>query len=1270
MLQIDTEYLEEKKQKKKKNNIIQGNGSAEDRKSAVDAINRGSNLNNNNSGGFIDNINNQNGDKSKLDINNNIESNNNNNKSFKESFCNNNDDDHKNVNAGSNRKGELERSIHSVNDNNKSKRNLNAENEFIHKTQKEVAEEENLQNENLQKQQSKRVTRKNLVMDYFAIVLANVKAKLKNKNDSRKQIIKASQCTKQDQKKFSNLYEQIDFILFFPSLINFLIGKAHVSSFSSDKDKNLFQDLYNKYDQEVISIIENFKSFSSVEDLTSFRMMNNSYLIDDVNLRSYIKSHYFDDSEKNHSKTLSQKKALELDKGLLSFSNAIINTHLIKNASLYENYKSGFFKNCINFNKNNFSNYFMEKSKIYIHWKNEIPLNFDWENVDHIRRLPEAETHSNSNLRSLLISTLLRCVYPILKSYSNNIRKKFIEILFSEKIYYEFFLYISSGLYLKFNISQKLLNIITLVFGNNFHHIKEHFKAIYLRPETNKGQKSQKDYGNNNQFGSSNKFKEIKKIFKSDAMTENSFKFYCKLLEMISITTIFLKKIYFITFIEKNINHRSNLNFFNVFISCLNQILNSITNCDFPETFKESVEILIMNNLIKNNLVKNILPFISLITHLNEKVSKVLYKKILMKNLYAQNLEMEEGKDIDDNIIYYLLYFKFFIEKSRRIFVSTISYLKLLCKENKNIFLKEILYFDIKEYQKQLKHKTSKFKSSFNIDSDKKKQEVVVEDFKKTNYKKTDKKGSNEKENEMEKKKEKKEQKNKFKENFVKEIFDEHKLSKLAIELQNIYFPEEIRIVSYKCEVEIINEYRKSFNLLVLTNANIYLFELDDVKYALNSGLEPVGGAKYIKLKIEKVLDLKYFDYNSRLIFEYEKPKKYSIEKLLEKIQKHKVYLKDESAHNNINHETASTINNTDKQNIKDANVNNILYEETSNSNLNSSSLNFTVNELRKEAHEFNMTKLNSSFNSENSFSNNNNNKGTPSALFGESETLNEKLKAGSSLPEERQFSLFIAVSFSSLFEAVNMFDLIQDANRKLKTKSNSAKPNCQFLESFVMMHEKATKIEKSVFNSKANLSENNKSKNKQSIVNEEKPEEENEEIPIFLEDSFRKEEFEFLKNEFKIKNSFVINDDEHVNIMLRKLKAFVVNFEKGAFNLFDSMYKSKSVFNKHRQILFLGEETLYLLEEKFDMMKVEYFTDNFTYMQSIEKSPCFVVSFGIDFKDILDVEIKECECYVEYMLQGRKSTIKVDVTNRPENEFIYFYLMKNLVRNVVNKTK
>jgi len=393
------------------------------------------------------------------------------------------------------------------------------------------------------------------------------------------------------------------------------------------------------------------------------------------------------------------------------------------------------------------------------------------------------------------------------------------------------------------------------------------------------------------------------------------------------------------------------------------------------------------------------------------------------------------------------------------------------------------------------------------------------------------------------------------------------------------------------------------------------------------------------------------------LIFEYEKPKNVSLDNLLKKIQyRVKVNTTNESSKNvNFNEETdalkfeyvskfASITNNSDFSNV-------------------------SINDLNKEIEELNSTKLNSSVISENStlkLNNDNNFNYTQSifsGLFGKANFLKGIVSPASTSPQERPISFYFSVCFTSLFETANIFNLVQDANRKLKTKSNSAKPNSNMLESFIMVHEKAKKEKLILKTHKKYLFEEN-------LIDDQ---DEDSEIPIYLEDLFKNEEFEFLKNEFKIKNSFGINDNGHINIMLKNIKAFVINFDYslGGFSLFGNLNnKNKSVLNKNRKILFLGNETLYFIEENFELLNVEFFVDNYLYIQNIDKNASFAVTLEIEFKDILDIEIKDNQCFVEYMLDKRNHNLKFKVNKREENEFIYFYLMKNLVRKIANKQK
>ncbi len=1085
-------------------------------------------------------------------------------------------------------------------------------------------------------------------MDYFAIVhkviKKNIKKNFELKADKSNIIVKASQNSKQDAKKFSNLNDQIDFIVFFPNLINYLTGKSPYLS-----DKKINQDLSIKYDREIIETIEKFKSFNSCNDLKSFVIINTSkYKLVD-NIRNYVATIHFDESEKIYAKKYSknEKQKINIEINDLAGFAELFNKNITQ-LHPFENYKENFYTNCNDFNKKLFSEYFLSKSRSSIFWRNEIPINFKWENIKKIDRIREAENHNNSSIRSLIISSLLRCIYPILNSYSKNIRKKFIEILFSNNIYYEFFLYISSGLYSKFNIGEKILNIFQVIFGINFCYVKEQFKN--LNPNNDKSEENNFNENINNNISSRNKnyYKDIIGHIKKDKqITDNDLKYYLKLLEIISISTIFIKRIYSIHFVEKYHQNISNHDFIQVFIIAINQILNNISNCNFPDFFKESIEILIVNNLLKNNFIKNILQFYAINCNLNEKVSKIIYKKILMKNYYSQNIDIKSIAEIEDKIIYYLLSFKFYLQKNTTILINTISNLKFLCKENKHMFLKEIIYFDMNDFSKQIKYKFSKdhtYKKKNTIENDENKYKINVKNLEVENEKKLRKVikpntklfdyldyKKSEYSNNTTDQKEKNENLKILKEIFVKKIFDEYKIIDFSIEIQNNHFPEETRIVSNICEVDFINDKdrRKTLNLFILTNLHVYIFELDKDEYILkNNNIAIAKESKYLKFKLDEFLDIKYFDYKTRLIFEYQRmPNIKNVKEQIKKMEKRiklkktieeELILESQKANPNF-----STLLNT-KINKRET----ITKEESQYSKINKEST-INISDLHKEIQDLN-----------NNESNNNyliNNIGLINIINSE---------------EEKPYSLFFSVSFKTIFESVKIFNLINDDNHKLKTKSNSTNTFFNILEKYIFMHEKK----------KDDISPKNIDIKR--ITNYEKSlqtkKEEDINIPIFLEDIFKNEEYEFLKNEFKIKN-FLNNKNEDMDIMMRKIRAFEISYQssKISFNIFERSEYNNNIC-KNRKILYFGKECFFILEENFSLIDIEKFV-NLDYSDTDNES--FNIIHEIEYKDVRGIEMKNDALIIDYTIGLPK--IIFNLTTLDETEIVYFYFMMRIMKYI-----
>ena len=90
------------------------------------------------------------------------------------------------------------------------------------------------------------------------------------------------------------------------------------------------------------------------------------------------------------------------------------------------------------------------------------------------------ETVNNPHLRSLIISSFLRCIYSILISPSIEIRKDFIKILFLEDVYKKFLIYVSVQRFYKhthlFTILERIfqdVNFFTILGAINYEPYKQ-----------------------------------------------------------------------------------------------------------------------------------------------------------------------------------------------------------------------------------------------------------------------------------------------------------------------------------------------------------------------------------------------------------------------------------------------------------------------------------------------------------------------------------------------------------------------------------------------------------------------------------------------------------------------------------------------------------------------------------------------------------------------------------------------------------------------------
>lgn len=1170
--------------------------------------------------------------------------------------------------------------------------------------------------------------KENYVMDYLHQVYLIYKAKKEKKSNNKyydsKYYVQGFQHVKPESQKYAILYDHINFLVLFPNLLNILLGKIY-----NYNNKNIYNDLMNKFDQNILHNIKYFSNFKKVSDLNQYKLVNINHLLNETNLKTYIKENFFDNSEKDYLQSIKAKKAanLELQSSIMS-----VNPH--KNSNLlFDNFKENFFANCLNFSKKIFSKYFFSKNKSHIYWKNEIPYDFEWKNITSFKRIANAEDHNNSNVRSLLISGLLRCVYTLFKSYSKNITKKFIEILFSQNIYYDFFLYISSGLYMKYNIGQKILNIIILLLGKNFGFIKDHFKSIYfVSGEMDKPMSSSKQTAHNNDAhnktgnnnpSKSNYFNNIQLTNAKETLPENEFKYYIKLLEFINICSIFIKKIYNCAFLEKNIQYSANHNFINIFFNALNSLMNCIINSNFPEIFKNAIDLFAVNNIIQNNIVKNILPYISMSFNLNKRVSKIIYKKILLMGSYAQIINLFP-QEIDEELFGHLLLFKFYLEKNRKTFITTIANLKYLCKENKNIFLKELISYDIDDYNSQLIHKCnssnsktretiSKEFNDFDVANNpanaktpgtipesgenktKPKVNKFFDDsnvfnkicFYKGNFSNksvnNEQKGKTE-ENKKEKSKKdanKKEKKRKeetnsndnnstsnnpkftnLRENLIKEIYQENCLIELSIELQKMYFPDESRILINKCELEIVNQYSKMFGLLILTDKHIFIFELDEIQYKNNLTHKIKEESHYMKFLNTKILDLRIFDYSTRLIFEYKRKENQKLEDLFMRIKrklKSTKFPQEESKenNNNNNHDNNMSYTNVNNENPLSENPNHIekvpIEKEYDLEDLKSkNTLNVDVEDIKAE-----IDKLNDSNSDQNIKKNDSiseipiENRSTFGSFFS-SNIFGKK-------PEiEDKNNLFFSVSLKNIFDATNLYSLLTEFNSKFKSNSDNGKFLLNFLEGFILVYEKNYKTK---FMKETNIF------NAEHFSKDDNDFDLNEDNPIFLEEAFKKEELNFIKNEFKIKNNFAFNQKYFINALFKKFNSCVVSFNND--KLFSKSNNSCIINN--RAILFLAHEYIYLLTENFENMKSDDFVDSSHYFERISNKDFYQIIKEINYNHMNQISFENSNLKIGFNASKSKEDLVLTFNDIEEGEFIYLYLMKKTLLNLLsNKNK
>ena len=229
-----------------------------------------------------------------------------------------------------------------------------------------------------------------------------------------------------------HLDQQLNFIVFFPNILIYLLGKT-----SYLNDFGIYQDLYKKFDQELLSCE---KLFFLMDNYLKNKELGNTELLD-KNFEQIFLSDY----------------------KIISKSH---NKNKIKLSSFITNY--------LIFTRNDLTKDWHQKKKIYYGvFHKELTVYSRYGIDSDAKRYINEENHNNPHLRSLIMSALLRCIYTALSSKHLIVRQNFIEIIINNNLFKDIIFLTDLTLIFEFNIHYKIFSVFSLLFSKKNIKIME-----------------------------------------------------------------------------------------------------------------------------------------------------------------------------------------------------------------------------------------------------------------------------------------------------------------------------------------------------------------------------------------------------------------------------------------------------------------------------------------------------------------------------------------------------------------------------------------------------------------------------------------------------------------------------------------------------------------------------------------------------------------------------------------------------------------------------
>ena len=645
------------------------------------------------------------------------------------------------------------------------------------------------------------------------------------------------------------IQEHLNFIAFFPNMLNYLVGESSNMINSDVKLK-----ITNKYDEkiqkseEIIAEIktishDNLKQMEKEEEDPLFK--TNPYVA------LYIKSNLSSTSELRElteSELKSNQKLLEL---ILNSTNR----NLLLKQHKKEKLKHAFFF------KNDLKQGTYEKYGL----------------ISSHHRIANEETVDNPHLRSLIISSLLRSIYAILISPSKKVREDFVEILFIENIWKNFILYIDTGVKFEYGILEKILLIFERVFDihnlNQFYNILDKINSYSLNLKRSEEE--------------SNKLLLEKKIF-------HFYYVYVLFFEKI-ISEYYIKcfeaEIYDINFIK------------NLAMTCYS-FLTNFSEINFEMIEKSFIEKNVYERIANKELLEILLSALKSLLFQRQKAMRKL-RKISVENIQFKFSKLAydrmdlntEFKSIDKESIDHLILFSY--ETEMAIFKVEELFSLIMCNcESSSIYVYE-KFLDFYQKEERDFYKFEKFLSKyddtnedelksfisneFNIDFRIEAKPFIKQDFNRRIY--IDRKIFFEKKEEFEENKKifleyiAFNQKIFFNSNFVKKIIADDEGIKTSNKTvnSNSYnniscLNKEYRIYCDISELQFLNSNKKFHTLCYLNKIEVYLFRIENFdltdlhhkkvsEYLLKTVRNPL-----IKIQVEEIEKIFFFDYQNRIV--------------------------------------------------------------------------------------------------------------------------------------------------------------------------------------------------------------------------------------------------------------------------------------------------------------------------------------------------------------------------------------------------------------------